>query len=202
MIYLYLKEHEITGLKYLGQTKRDPFKYKGSGVYWKQHLKKHGNKVKTTILAECETYEELQILGLQYSEKWDVVKSHLFANLMVENGLSNKFTPEIIEKIAKSNRGQKRSEETKAKISKGGKGRKLSEETKAKIKAARAKQISQPHSEETKAKIKAKRATQKMKPHSEETKAKISSAAKIQHIIKKQLQAEGDERPYKRITND
>jgi len=32
-IYLYKKTHNVTGLQYLGKTTRNPFTYKGSGVY-------------------------------------------------------------------------------------------------------------------------------------------------------------------------
>ena len=40
MIYsLYVKQHNVTGLKYLGQTKRNPDTYKGSGKYWKLHVR-------------------------------------------------------------------------------------------------------------------------------------------------------------------
>ena len=42
---LYVKTHNKTGLKYLGRTTQDPYKYKGSGTYWRSHLKKHGNRV-------------------------------------------------------------------------------------------------------------------------------------------------------------
>lgn len=47
---LYVKTHNKTGLKYLGYTKRDPFKYKGSGYCWVPHIRKHGNDVSTEIL--------------------------------------------------------------------------------------------------------------------------------------------------------
>jgi len=48
--YLYIKTHNITGLKYLGYTKRkDPYKYKGSGDYWTKHINKHGYDVTTEI---------------------------------------------------------------------------------------------------------------------------------------------------------
>lgn len=41
MIYLYVKTHNITGLKYLGKTNnKDPHSYKGSGKYWILHCKK------------------------------------------------------------------------------------------------------------------------------------------------------------------
>ena len=40
---LYVKTHQVTGLKYLGQTsKSDPHKYTGSGKYWLRHIKQHG----------------------------------------------------------------------------------------------------------------------------------------------------------------
>ena len=45
IIYLYVKTHRKTGLKYLGKTKKDPFVYQGSGVHWKNHLNKHGYDV-------------------------------------------------------------------------------------------------------------------------------------------------------------
>lgn len=32
MYKLYLKTHNKTGMKYLGQTKQDPFEYRGSGT--------------------------------------------------------------------------------------------------------------------------------------------------------------------------
>lgn len=86
MIYLYLKTHNKTGKKYLGKTEQNPFKYKGSGVVWQKHIKKHGNDVTTTILAECNTNEEAKIRGLEYSETFDVVRSKSFANLIAESG--------------------------------------------------------------------------------------------------------------------
>ena len=43
MYYLYVKTHKVTGLKYLGQTSKDPFKYNGSGTRWTNHIKKYGN---------------------------------------------------------------------------------------------------------------------------------------------------------------
>ena len=52
--YLYLKTHNITGLKYLGQTKQDPFIYKGSGKEWRAHLKLFGNLVSTEILLSTD----------------------------------------------------------------------------------------------------------------------------------------------------
>lgn len=40
-IYLYLKTHNKTGLKYLGKTVSvDPHLYQGSGTIWRRHIKK------------------------------------------------------------------------------------------------------------------------------------------------------------------
>jgi hypothetical protein len=85
-IYLYIKTHQKTGLKYLGQTKKDPFKYKGSGVYWVKHIKLHGNEVKTEILYECATKEEIIKWGKFYSTLWNIVESKDWANLKAEEG--------------------------------------------------------------------------------------------------------------------
>jgi len=54
MLFLYKKTHNKTGLKYLGKTQQDPYKYKGSGTYWTRHLAIHGNDVSTEILLETE----------------------------------------------------------------------------------------------------------------------------------------------------
>ena len=106
MITLYLKTHNKTGLKYLGKTVVDPFKYKGSGVYWSNHLKKHGNDVSTDILFESESKEEITEKGLYYSTEWNIVESKEFANLIDETGsggdTSMHFTDESRRKISES----------------------------------------------------------------------------------------------------
>ena len=85
-IYLYLKTHQITGLKYLGKTENDPYSYKGSGVYWKNHLKKHGNNVTTEVIYNTTDKKEFEKVALQYSRKWNIVESTEFANLIEESG--------------------------------------------------------------------------------------------------------------------
>ena len=100
--YLYVKTHNITGLKYLGKTKQDPYKYGGSGIMWRAHIKKHGYEVTTEILKECQTHEELKYWGLHYSTAWNVVNSRdsngnkIWANLVPEEGQgfpSKQFNP-------------------------------------------------------------------------------------------------------------
>jgi hypothetical protein len=92
-IYLYVKTHKITGLKYLGKTNsKNPHKYPGSGVYWTDHLKKHGNDVATEILHECKDNDEVRERGLYYSELWNIVDAvdengrKIWANLEPESG--------------------------------------------------------------------------------------------------------------------
>lgn len=86
-IYLYLKTHSVTGLKYLGKTtSKDPYTYRGSGKYWKEHIKKHGYDVKTQILLSTESEEELKETGLFFSRLWNIVESGEWANLKPEEG--------------------------------------------------------------------------------------------------------------------
>lgn len=87
MIYLYVKTHNKTGLKYLGKTIReDPYTYRGSGKRWTAHLDKHGNDVRTEILLETNDNNELIQQGIYYSEKFNVVESKDWANLKIEQG--------------------------------------------------------------------------------------------------------------------
>lgn len=84
--YLYKKVHNKTGLKYLGYTKNNPFKYSGSGTYWIRHLSEHGNDVSTEILLECSSKKEIKEMGIYYSKMWNIVESKEWANLKEEEG--------------------------------------------------------------------------------------------------------------------
>lgn len=89
---LYVKTHRKTGLKYLGQTSQDPFKYLGSGVDWGSHLKEFGNEVDTEILLQTSDREERNRLGRYYSALWHVVTAaddfgnKIWANRIPETG--------------------------------------------------------------------------------------------------------------------
>jgi hypothetical protein len=114
MYYLYVKTHNITGLKYLGQTTKNPFNYRGSGLYWKSHLAKHGRDMTTEIIKECETMDDLKKWGIYYSDLWNIVDSDVWANLKPEIGDGG---------CAKgTNKGRKHSLATRRKISKNRKG--------------------------------------------------------------------------------
>lgn len=81
-----MKTHNQTGLKYLGQTRQDPYTYRGSGIRWVNHIKKHGNDVSTEILKICSSYDEAKEFGKYYSKKLNIVESLEFANLVPESG--------------------------------------------------------------------------------------------------------------------
>lgn len=86
MIYLYLKTHNKTGLKYLGKTTKNPFTYKGSGKRWLRHLRVHGNDVRTEILFATEDPNDIIQKGLYYSDLWNIVNDKSFANIIPESG--------------------------------------------------------------------------------------------------------------------
>lgn len=85
-IYLYVKTHNKTGLKYLGTTKQDPYKYVGSGIRWRNHLKKHGIDISTEILCESLDASYIRQQGIYYSQLWNIVDSQEWANLKIEEG--------------------------------------------------------------------------------------------------------------------
>jgi hypothetical protein len=87
VIYLYVKTHNKTGLKYLGKTERDDYSdYRGSGTYWKRHVAKHGYDVTTEILLATNNTRELKETGEFFSYLWNIVSDKGWANLMIETG--------------------------------------------------------------------------------------------------------------------
>lgn len=84
--YLYVKTHNQTGLKYLGQTSSNPYTYRGSGTRWVNHLKKHGNDVFTEILLETDDKSVIKEKGIEYSNLFNIVESLEWANLKIEEG--------------------------------------------------------------------------------------------------------------------
>jgi hypothetical protein len=150
-IYLYVKTHLKTGLKYLGKTTaKDPHKYNGSGVYWTNHLRIHGQDYSTEILRECKSKEEVAEWGLYYSNLWDIVNARdingdkLWANLINEvgdGGKTNGFA------------GKHHTTSAKRKLSESNIGKVVSIETRQKIAKANIGKLKNPHTDETKKKI-------------------------------------------------
>jgi hypothetical protein len=85
--YLYIKAHNKTGLKYFGQTKYNPFAYKGSGLYWKRHLKTHGDDITTIIYYSDDDVNIIKEKALHFSKENNIVNSDEWANLREEDGV-------------------------------------------------------------------------------------------------------------------
>lgn len=119
MIYLYVKTHRQTGLKYLGKTtSSNPYKYKGSGTVWIRHIKKHGYDVETEILLETEDKNEISKWGEYYSNLWNIVESKEWANLTFETGAGGMTSsPEHISQTWTIERRKKASETHRQTIS-------------------------------------------------------------------------------------
>lgn len=138
--YLYVKRHIITGLCYFGKTiQKDPIKYKGSGVYWLNHIKKHGyNHIETIWYRLFENREELIQYALDFSIRNNIVESDEWANLTFENGLDGGqigciIKEETRQKLSEAGKGRIHSEESKNKLSKSRMGMKFSQEHREKL---------------------------------------------------------------------
>ena len=190
MIYLYVKTHNVTGLKYLGKTTKNPFIYLGSGLLWLKHLKKHGKDISTQVLLETTDPNEIREKGIYYSQLWNIVESDNWANLTSEEGTggatfkNRKHSPETIQKMRNIKKGKLFTKEHKENLSKSHIGKSLGENNGF---------FNKHHSEESKRKmsmsLKGKVRTDEFKhnlskmykgkpkgPMSEETKQKISEA--------------------------
>ena len=197
IIYLYKKTHLVTGLKYLGITKRkDPVKYKGSGKYWQNHIKKHGYFCDTEILKECHTWEEVRHWGKYYSDLYDIVKSSDWANLIDEVGDGASFTQhtdttksvlkeiarnrpaDYYENIHNNHKGIPLTEDHKTKISQSLKGRETTTQHRANLsRALKGKTFTERFGEERAAEIISTRSAKiRGRKDSPETRAKKSQA--------------------------
>ena len=126
-LYLMVKTHTITGLKYLCKkvttSDSNAISYLGSGTRWNNHLKVHGKHINTEIIVkyELDKIDEFSKLCIEHSNKFNIVKSNDWANLIIETGkpgtkidiycgdkgtfFGKKHTEETKEKISIANRG-------------------------------------------------------------------------------------------------
>lgn len=91
--WLMIKRHKITGLLYFCKTARfNPKTYLGSGIYWKRHLKQHGNQIETIWMRLFNDAEDLVEFATFFSEFYEIVHAKnvlgnkIWANLEIENG--------------------------------------------------------------------------------------------------------------------
>jgi hypothetical protein len=94
-----IKVHNITGLRYLCQTKQnDPYKYLGSGTDWKHHLSQFGRNVSTTIISSSSNKTLINELGRKLSKEWRITSSvddfgnKIWANRIDETGAGGGLT--------------------------------------------------------------------------------------------------------------
>ena len=86
---LMIKTHNITNLKYLCYTRSEGElynNYKGSGVLWKKHLKKHGDDISTELIFETDNFDDFKQLAIEKSKEFNIVDSSSWANLKIEEG--------------------------------------------------------------------------------------------------------------------
>lgn len=85
--FLMVKMALGTNLKYLCQTsKPDPISYKGSGLRWLKHIKKHKSHIVTWVIESYNSKDDLKKSGIYYSDLWNIVESKDWANLKKEEG--------------------------------------------------------------------------------------------------------------------
>lgn len=144
IIYLYVKQHTITKLKYFGKTEqKDPFKYSGSGSYWNRHLKKHGkDHVKTLEVWGFDDQELCTEFALKFSQDNNIVESSEWSNLREENGLDGnplglKLSRETKEKISIKMTNRIMTEDHRNNIGNALKDRIMSDEWKEKLSVAK-----------------------------------------------------------------
>lgn len=180
VIYLYVKQHQITGLLYFGKTTRsDPYNYKGSGKYWLNHISKHGRKhVNTINVWAFEDITPATSFAGDFSRAHNIVESTEWANLRYENGLDGAPPGHVV------------SEETRAKQSNSHKGKParnkgvpMSPEQKAKISASKTGYVRSIESRQKQSlSCMGRTSANKGRTMSAEQKAKISASQKARRL--------------------
>lgn len=146
--YLYVKTHNITGLKYFGKTIKDPTTYTGSGIYWKDHLAMHGNDVSTEVIGHYTDREECIEAALKFSLDNDIIHAKdahgnkVWANLIIENGVDgnvpgNLASEETKRKRSAALKGRPRPDHIRRKISESHRGKIMSEESRQRMREAK-----------------------------------------------------------------
>lgn len=87
---LLVMTHNVTGKKYFCKTallKRINH-YKGSGIHWKRHLKKHGNDITVGVFGFYVDMDRCVNAALKFSKDNNIVESDEWLNYMDEDGLT------------------------------------------------------------------------------------------------------------------
>jgi hypothetical protein len=165
-----------TGLKYLCKHVASSFfeceHYKGSGVYWKKHISKYGNNVKTTCLFVTEDKQKFKEVAKKYSLEYEVTQSKNWANLCDEEGQGGNTIIDKQVHSSKTSFGIKNSKNYPKLLNHLKEQVKISQPLAAK--AAKEKLTGVPKSEEHKQKMRGKR------PHVNQTAGKNNNSKKIE----------------------
>ena len=210
--FIYMTTNKINNKKYIGQKKFDKEgkwkKYLGSGVAFRNAVAEYGEENFTReILAYAYSFEELNLLEIEYIKKYNAVNDRMFYNLVEGGGTVTglKLSKESRLKLSKRFSGKgnyfygKRyfgkengfygkhhSEESRLKISESQKGkestfkgRKHTEEAKKKMsEAKKGKSLSEEHKSNISKSQSGENHPMYGKRHSEETKRKMSESKK------------------------
>lgn len=84
IIYLYVKTHLITEMKYFGRTVRDPQTYNGSGQAWLDHLREFGSIVRTEIVGTFNSKLEARTAAIDFCYANRVMESPQWLNHNLE----------------------------------------------------------------------------------------------------------------------
>jgi hypothetical protein len=145
--WLYIKQHNVTGLKYFGKTAaKKPETYKGSGVYWRRHLAAHGNDVTTVWSKLFSNFQELSEYATKFSADNNIVESKDWANLVVETGLDGGAYKGM-------GKGKSKSESHRKKISESQRKRPVTNKQLEMLRQCRESRIYKPMTEITKNKL-------------------------------------------------
>lgn len=113
-----IKVHSVSGLKYFCKTQKEfgtkAFdNYKGSGKYWRRHIKKHGEQhvYNELVIGPYTNKNELVNLATYVSDNLNIVDSEEWANLRTENGIEGNpvgiiFSKEWHDKMSIANSGE------------------------------------------------------------------------------------------------
>ena len=133
--YIYLTTCLVNGKKYIGQSinDRDRNTYLGSGIAFKNALKKYGkdNFVKTILVDNISCLDELNELERDFISKYDCLSPNGY-NLDLGGTNKGRMSELTKKKITKSRTGKYTEKQRIANIE-SHKGLKLSDETKKKI---------------------------------------------------------------------
>lgn len=100
MKYLYLKTSPL-GKMYLGMTKRNPYKYIGSGIDWVNHIKENNisrDSIHTEIIFCSDNEDDFSRVCIEKSTELNVVDSDLFLNRIIESGKMSVTSNEKLKK--------------------------------------------------------------------------------------------------------